>query len=88
MSFLQLALVGAHEAPVSVCLQPAVLKQVRINGSFAYMPDDIVEGLEFMRAGKIDRKSLITHAFPIDKAQEAFETQLMTNQSVKVVFEI
>ena len=86
--FGRLVLVGAHEAPVSVYLQPAVLKQVRINGSFAYMPEDIIEGLEYMRTGKIDRKSLITHTFPIDKAKEAFETQLITGESVKVVLEI
>jgi len=82
----RLVLVGAHEAPVTVYLQTVVLKQLKICGSFAYLPDDILEGIEYIRAGKMDRKSLVTHTFPLDKAKEAFETQLKTGESVKVIF--
>ena len=84
----RLVLVGAHEAPVSVYLQTAVLKQLKIFGSFAYLPDDIIEGLEYIRNGRIDRKSLVTHTFPLEKAQDAFETQLNTREAVKVVFKM
>jgi (R,R)-butanediol dehydrogenase / meso-butanediol dehydrogenase / diacetyl reductase len=84
----RVVLVGAHEDALSVNLQRAVHKQLKICGSFAYLPDDIIEGIEYIRAGKIDRKSLITHTFPLEKAREAFETQLITGESVKVVFTI
>jgi 2-desacetyl-2-hydroxyethyl bacteriochlorophyllide A dehydrogenase len=84
----RVVLVGAHEASVSVYLQTVVLKQLKICGSFAYLPDDIIEGIEYIRAGKIDRKSLVTHTFPLERAGEAFETQLTTGESVKVVFKI
>jgi 2-desacetyl-2-hydroxyethyl bacteriochlorophyllide A dehydrogenase len=82
----RVVLVGAHEAPVMVYLQPAVLKQLKISGSFAYLPDDILESIEYIRAGKLDRQSLVTHTFSLDKAKEAFETQLNTGESVKVIF--
>jgi 2-desacetyl-2-hydroxyethyl bacteriochlorophyllide A dehydrogenase len=82
----RVVLVGAHEDALSVNLQRAVLKQLKIFGSFAYLPDDIIEGIEYIRTDKIDRKSLVTHTFPLEKAREAFETQLITGESVKVVF--
>ena len=41
--------------------------------------------LDLLRAGKVNTKSLITHEFPLDKINEAFETQLKREEAVKVL---
>jgi threonine dehydrogenase-like Zn-dependent dehydrogenase len=38
-----------------------------------------------MGSGDIDRKPLITHQFPLDRAREAYETQLKADEAVKVM---
>jgi threonine dehydrogenase-like Zn-dependent dehydrogenase len=37
-----------------------------------------------MASGKVDRKKLITHTFPVDRIVEAFETQ-GRGQAIKVM---
>ena len=62
-----------------------VTKQVNISGSFAYMPDEVAECIELIRMKKIDRKSLISHSFPVDQCKDAFEKQVNFDGSVKVL---
>jgi len=38
-----------------------------------------------MENGKIDRRVIISHEFPIDEAKEAFETQCRVDESIKVL---
>ena len=83
----RIVLVGAHEGALSVDFQRAVLKELQMCGSYAYLSTDITESIEYMRQGAIDRKCLITHKFPLDKAREAFETQLLPGETIKVAFE-
>lgn len=41
--------------------------------------------LEMMQAGQIKTRDLITHQFPLDRAKEAFETQLNADEAIKVL---
>jgi len=43
------------------------------------------QAYNLMRAGKINTKPLITHEFPLDKINEAFETASKINEAVKVI---
>ena len=36
-------------------------------------------------SGKIDRKPLISHTFALEDASEAYETQLMAEEAIKVI---
>ncbi len=76
---------GLFEKNVSLDLLPMVGKQITIIGSFGSMPSEIKQGLELIRTKKIDRKKIISHEFPLDRAKEAFETQCKVNESVKVL---
>jgi 2-desacetyl-2-hydroxyethyl bacteriochlorophyllide A dehydrogenase len=41
--------------------------------------------IDFMRSGEVKTGQLITHRFPLDRIQEAFEAQLDSSNSIKVV---
>ncbi len=83
----RIVVVGAYEAPVTADLTGLFAKQINVQGSYAYtLPDEVLEGLELIRARKVDRSVLITHTFPLDQAKEAFDTQDNAGKSVKVVF--
>jgi len=83
----RIVVVGAYEGPVTVDLMPLMGKSVKVFGSLGYkIPEEVIEALEILRAGKVDRKILISHEFPLEKAKDAFETQLRAGESVKVIF--
>lgn len=81
----KVVLVGAYEETVELDLNVLMIKGLRVLGSFGYGPQEFGEALELIRAGKVDRKPLISHEFPLDRAKEAFETQLRVGEAIKVL---
>ena len=78
-------LVGEYEQPVNWNPTIAVNKSLSLIGSWAgHFPGAI----EFLQSGKVNAKSLITHEFPLDKAKEAFETQLGAQDAIKVMVKV
>ncbi len=75
---------GAYEGPVTLDLTYLIEKQIHIIGSLGDDASELNQGLELMASGKVDRKKLITHEFPIDRIVEAFETQ-GRGQAIKVM---
>lgn len=82
----KVVLVGAYEETVELDLNVLMIKGQRVFGSFGYGPEEFGEALELIRAGKVDRKPLISHEFTLDRAKEAFETQLRVGEAIKVLF--
>jgi threonine dehydrogenase-like Zn-dependent dehydrogenase len=75
---------GGYEGPVTLDLTYLIEKQVHIIGSLGYDAAELVQGLELMASGMVDRKKLITNAFPVERIVEAFETQ-GAGQAIKVM---
>ena len=75
---------GAYEGPVTLDLTYLIEKQIHIIGSLGYDASELNQGLELMASGKVDRKKLITHQFPVEQIVEAFETQ-GRGQAIKVM---
>jgi threonine dehydrogenase-like Zn-dependent dehydrogenase len=83
----RVVVVGVYEGPMMMDPTAMVAKQIKVQGSYVYnIPDEVLEGLELIRARKVDRNALISHTFPLEKAKEAFETQANAGASVKVIF--
>jgi threonine 3-dehydrogenase len=59
-----------------------VQKALTIIGSWG---GSFQEAFDFIRTGKVNTKPLITHEFPLEKINEAFETQLELDKSIKVI---
>ena len=74
-----------EDTPIKIDLNDAVTKTNDIRGVFGYQEEDIISAIDLITSGKIDRKPLITHRFPLDEAKQAFETQINTDECFKVM---
>ena len=45
------------------------------------------QSMEFIRTGAITADKVVTHAFPLEKIKEAYETALHSPDAIKVVVE-
>ena len=57
-------------------------KALRLIGNWG---GNMKQAFNLMRAGKVNTKPLITHEFPLDKINQAFETASKSDESVKVI---
>ncbi|SDD81348.1 2-desacetyl-2-hydroxyethyl bacteriochlorophyllide A dehydrogenase [Auraticoccus monumenti] len=77
-------LVGVPARPLQI---PAILvqdRQLRIQGSATYLPEDYAESMAMLQAGTPDAASMITASYPLEEAAEAFEAAARGDQ-VKVL---
>lgn len=77
--------VALFAKPVSVDVDKVVQKELRLQGSFAYTPEDLREAHELLIGGEANIESLITHRFGLDQISDAFAQQLAPDEAIKVV---
>ena len=82
----RVVVVAVFEQDISVDMNIVMRKGLQVLGSWAWNMDEFVESAELIRSGAIDRKPLVSHTFSLEQASEAYETQLMAEEAVKVVF--
>lgn len=75
---------GGYEGAMTIDMGPLIQKQPTIMGSNGYAAEELAEALDLMRAGKVDRGTLISHHVPIEHVAEAFATQA-SPEAVKVM---
>ena len=76
---------GIFEGDVKLNLHNLIFKQPKLIGVMGYDPQDVSDALAMMADGRIDRASLVTHQFPLERAAEAFRAQDNYADSIKVV---
>ena len=78
--------VGIFEDSVDISAELArtmfAFKNLTLRGSGGQRWD---LAIDFVRSGEVKTGELITHRFPLDRIQEAFEAQLDSSNSIKVV---
>lgn len=79
-----IAFVGLPEKKAAIDTTKIVHKAPRILGCLG---GNMPKSINLLTEGKVKTKDLVTHVFPIEKAQEAFEIQMKPNESVKVMIE-
>ena len=80
----RIVVVAFYEEPVEFKPHVVIVKNARIiPGKGA----DFQKAFELVKAGKLKDKQVISHVFPLDKIDEAFETAINTRESVKVMIE-
>ena len=82
----RVVVVAVYEQDVSIDYNIVVRKGLQLLGSWAWTMEEFVESAELISAGKIDRMPLVSHQFPLEQASNAYETQLLADEAVKVVF--
>ncbi|MGI9316208.1 MAG: zinc-dependent alcohol dehydrogenase, partial [bacterium] len=78
---------GAYEDKMHIDMMPLINKQPTIMGSNGYAAEELVQALDMMKSGKVERNSLISHTLPLDEVYDAFEAQCKPD-SVKVMIDI
>ena len=78
-------IVAVFEKPPEIEWNLVVRKGIRLFGSWAWSPEELVQASRLINSGKIDRKPLISHTFSLEDADEAYETQLREEEAIKVV---
>ncbi len=72
-----LVLVGGYHKPLEVDLRRIVGKEINVTGSSCYgysgIKKDFQWSMELISSGKIPASTLITHRFPLDDVEKAFE---------------
>jgi len=81
----RVVLVAVSERPFEIEANIIMRKGLKVFGSWAWTLDEFAQALDLMRTGKVDRKQLISHEFPLDQAREAYETQLNAEEAIKVL---
>ncbi len=78
---------GGYEDRMSIDFGYVIKKEPVIMGSNGYASEELVEALELMRDGSINRKVLISHRFPLEEISAAFQAQGKPD-AVKVMIDI
>ncbi len=81
----KVVVVAVFEKAPSIDYNIIVRKGIQVLGSWAWSPDEFLEAARLIGSGQIDRKPLVSHAFTLEQASEAYETQLRAEEAVKVV---
>ena len=82
----KVVVVAVFEQDVTIDYNVVVRKGIQILGSWAWNMEEFVEASRLISQGIIDRKPLISHTFGLEQASEAYETQLLAEEAIKVVF--
>ncbi len=83
----RVVVVAVFEKSPEIDYNLLVRKGIKLLGSWGWLPPEFVQSLELIRSGKVDRKPLITHEFPLERAKEAYETQLNAEEAIKVLIQ-
>jgi 2-desacetyl-2-hydroxyethyl bacteriochlorophyllide A dehydrogenase len=81
----KVVVVAVFEQSPAIDYNLIVRKGIQLHGSWAWTMPEFAEALELISSGKVDRKPLITHEFPLEDASEAYETQLNAAEAIKVI---
>lgn len=81
----KVVVVAVFEKLPEVDFNLVVRKGITVFGSWGWNVDEFKQSLGLIVEGKIDRSPLITHKFPLEKAAEAYETQLNAREAIKVM---
>jgi 2-desacetyl-2-hydroxyethyl bacteriochlorophyllide A dehydrogenase len=81
----RLVLVALFEQQPELDFNQVVRKHVIIHGSWTWTRQDFQHAIALVQSGRIDRRPLISHQFPLDEAPHAFATQDRPDAAIKVV---
>jgi 2-desacetyl-2-hydroxyethyl bacteriochlorophyllide A dehydrogenase len=81
----RMVFVALFEGQPELDFNQVVRKHVTLQGSWAWTGDDYRQAIALVENGRVDRKPLISHALPLDKAPEAFAIQDRPDAAIKVL---
>ena len=61
-----------------------IVKEIDVKGEISQVPYDWQAALHLMAAGRVETESLVTHVFPLDRWEEAFELAATSPECLRV----
>ena len=81
----KISLIGHYRATPRFNIEALIVNSMSVFGP-TYGPSFFDEAVKLLLEEEVDFTHLVSHRYPIEKAEEAFETASDANQSVKVLF--
>jgi threonine dehydrogenase-like Zn-dependent dehydrogenase len=81
----RIMLVGIFEKPLSWDPLKVISKNITLVGCLG---GNFPGAIELLQKGLVNTSPLISHVFPLDKAQEAFQTQIGDPEAIKVIIKM
>ncbi len=75
---------GLFHSDVPMDLGKVVRSEIRVAGTICYTREEFKECLDLLEDGRINLEPMITHHFPLDKMQEAYEIA-QARKSIKIM---
>jgi len=75
-------LVGVYEQPLAWDPLKVMFKNLTLIGCLG---GNFPASIDLLQSGKVSTRSFITHRFPLDRAAEAFQVQLQSQDAIKVM---
>ena len=76
---------AVSEKPFEFEFNYIMRKGIKLFGNWAWEPEHYLQAMQLIGSGKIDRKPVISHQFPLEQAGDAFETAADTSEAIKVL---
>ena len=77
--------VGVRDPSDTLNLREIMRRDLRVQGSAAHTRTEMKESLGMLESGAVNAKRLITHKFPLEKINDAFETRLKDPAAISVI---
>lgn len=74
--------------PTSLDLGELYFREIRVIPSYSCGPNDTRRAYQFLRTGRVDPRPIVTHRFPIERIQEAYNTAKGGGRALKVIVEL
>jgi threonine dehydrogenase-like Zn-dependent dehydrogenase len=77
--------VGVRDNKDTINFMTLMAKEIRVQGNAAHTLGEMRKSLKAMQAGGVRVKKFITHTFPLEKVNEAFEVRLRDEKAISVM---
>ena len=82
-----LTLAGFYQEPVNFNFAPAFMREISVSIAAEWVPDDLSMVLALVQANALDLDGLITHEYPITKAEDAYPTAFNDPGCLKMILD-
>lgn len=69
----QITVIGIFGRPVELPLTQMVRREITLSGAYDAKPENFDQSIELAKSGAVKVEDIITHRFPLENANEAFE---------------
>ena len=83
----QLTLAGFYQEPVNFNFAPAFMREISVSIAAEWAPDDLTLVLALVQAGALSLDGLISHEYPITKAEDAYPTAFNDPGCLKMILD-